>query len=422
MEKIVITGDKKLEGTVIISGSKNATLPIMAATLLTEEKCTIGNVPVIRDVTTMAKVLNMLGAKIDILKNEMIIDASAINSFEAPYELVKTMRASFLVLGPLLARFGQAKVSLPGGCAIGHRPVDIHIKGLEALGAKIEEGYGYIKAYCTGPLQGNKIVLDFPSVGATENIMMAASMANGKTVAENVACEPEIVDLADFLNSMGANVKGAGTNTIIIEGTNGKVLKGTKHAVIPDRIEAGTFMIASVITDGNVLIKNCRLDHLKAVVNKLEEAGGKILQENDGVRIIKAGDFKSIKIKTMPYPGFPTDVQAQFMALLSLAAGQSIITETVFENRLIHVAELNRMGAKIRIEGESALIDGVSCLTGAHVMASDLRASAALVIAGLIAQGETHIHRVYHLDRGYEKIENKLISLGARIKRVEDEE
>ncbi len=421
MDKIVINGGHKLAGMVEISGSKNASLPIMAGALLTDEKVIIKNVPEIRDVITMSRVLTTLGTKLEIKNNEIAIDASNINCLEAPYELVKTMRASFLVLGPLVARFGEAMVSMPGGCAIGHRPVDIHLKGLEALGAKIEVGHGYIKAYSSGTLRGSKIWFDFPSVGATENTMMAAALASGKTIIENAACEPEIVDLANFLISMGAKIEGMGTNTIVIEGMSGKTLHGTTHKVIPDRIESGTFMIAAAITDGDVYIKNCREDHLKALITKLEQAGGKIEIEKDGVRVGKAKEFKPVDIRTMPYPGFPTDLQAQLMSLLSITPGHSIITEAVFENRFIHIAELNRMGANIRIEGERALIDGVPYLTGAHVMASDLRASAALVVAGLVAKGETHIHRVYHLDRGYEKIEDKLISLGAKIERKKDE-
>ncbi|MBI5207172.1 MAG: UDP-N-acetylglucosamine 1-carboxyvinyltransferase [Candidatus Firestonebacteria bacterium] len=418
MDKIVVIGGKKLEGVVEISGSKNATLPIMAACLLTGEKCVIKNVPEIRDVFTMIRVLNTLGAKIYIAGNELTIDPSNIVCYEAPYELVKTMRASFLVLGPLLARFGKSRVSLPGGCAIGPRPVDIHLKGFKALGAEIEMGHGDIKASCSGRLKGNKVVLDYPSVGATENIMMAATLAQGKTVIENAACEPEIIDLAKFLISMGAKIEGSGTNTITISGSRRRSLKGATHKMIADRIEAGTFMIGAAITDGNVLIKNCDYSHHIALISKLEEAGVKVKQEKDGIRITKAGDFKPVKIKTMPYPGFPTDIQAQFMVLLSITSGQSVVTETVFENRFIHVAEINRMGANIRIEGDNALIEGVPFLTGAHVMASDLRASAALIIAGLVAHGETHIHRVYHLDRGYEKIESKLSGLGAMINRI----
>ncbi|MBI4652309.1 UDP-N-acetylglucosamine 1-carboxyvinyltransferase [Candidatus Desantisbacteria bacterium] len=419
MDKILITGGKKLEGTVTISGSKNAVLPIMAAVILTKDKCNIKNVPAIRDVSTMGQVISTLGAKISRTEDTINIDASDITSFEAPYELVKTMRASFLVLGPLLARFGKAKVSMPGGCAIGVRPVNIHLKGFEALGAKIEIGYGYIEASCSGPLRGGKIFLDFPSVGATENIMIAAALAKGETIIENAACEPEIVDLADFLISMGAKIKGAGTNNIIIDGQFEKGLHGADYKIIPDRIETGTFMVAALATGGNILIKNSRYDHLKTVIAKVEEAGGKIEIENDDIRVRRIHELKPVNIRTMPYPGFPTDIQAQFMALLCIARGQSVITETVFENRFIHVAELNRMGAKIQIEGESAIINGAPYLTGAHVMASDLRASAALIIAGLLAHGETHIHRIYHLDRGYEKIEDKLVKLGADIKRVQ---
>ncbi|MCK4648790.1 UDP-N-acetylglucosamine 1-carboxyvinyltransferase [bacterium] len=415
MKKIVITGGERLKGKVKISGSKNAALPIMAATLLTNGVTTLSNIPRLRDVITMARVLRTLGAKVEFRERELKIDTTNVDRFLAPYNLVKTMRASFLVFGPLLAKLGRARVSLPGGCAIGSRPVDLHLRGFEELGAEVSMGGGYTQVKRDG-LLGAEIYLDFPSVGATENLMMAATLAKGKTIIKNAAKEPEIVDLANFLNKMGARIKGAGTDTIKIIGT--KELKGADHSIIPDRIEAGTYMIASAITRGDITLEGARLEHLESLVTKLHEAGVEIKDENEAIKVKARRRIKAVDVKTMPYPGFPTDMQAQFMALMSITPGISIITETIFENRFMHVSELLRMGADIKIEGSSAVIKGVKSLSEAPVMATDLRASAALILAGLVAHGKTEISRIYHLDRGYEKIVEKLSKLGARIKRV----
>lgn len=417
MDKIIIIGGKKLKGAVEVNGSKNAALPILTAALLTDEKCIIENVPDLRDIDTVVALLENLGKKIIRKNKEVQVYASGILHSKAPYSQVKKMRASVLVMGPLLARLGHAEASLPGGCAIGSRPINLHLDGFKKMGAKIsiEGGYVFLKA---ARLKGANIYLDFPSVGATENLMFAAVCASGKTVIENAACEPEICDLADMLNKMGSCIKGAGTSIVEIEGKAS--LKGARHTVIPDRIEAGTFMVAAAITRGDVLVKNARPGHMEAFIGKLRDSGVSVNIAGNDIRIRATKSLKSQDIKTSPFPGFPTDMQAQWMALMSTVKGSSIITEAVFENRFLHVAELCRMGADIQVEGNSAFIKGVGRLSGAPVMASDLRASAALVIAGLSAGGKTEISRVYHLDRGYEKIENKLKKLGADIKRVKD--
>ncbi len=415
MEKIVITGGERLKGKVKISGSKNAALPIMAATLLTNGVTTLSNIPRLKDVITMARVLRTLGAKVEFKEGRLKIDTTNVDRFLAPYNLVKTMRASFLVFGPLLAKLGRARVSLPGGCAIGSRPVNLHLRGFEELGAEVSMGGGYTQVKKDG-LIGAKIYLDFPSVGATENLMMAAALAKGKTTIENAAKEPEIVDLANFLNKMGAKIKGAGTDTIGIGGV--KELKGTDYSIIPDRIEAGTYMIASAITRGNITLEGAKIEHLESLITKLHEAGVEVEDKEEAIKVKVRRRIKSVDVESMPYPGFPTDMQAQFMALMSITPGMSIITETVFENRFMHVSELLRMGAEIKIEGSSAVVKGMKSLSGAPVMATDLRASAALILAGLVAQGKTEISRIYHLDRGYEKIVEKLSNLGAKIERI----
>ncbi|MFH1783394.1 MAG: UDP-N-acetylglucosamine 1-carboxyvinyltransferase [bacterium] len=417
MEKISIFGGRKLSGDVVISGAKNAALPILVATLLTDDQCSLYNIPDLRDINTIMEVLGSLGKKIYREGDCYIASAPDELLPEAPYELVRTMRASVLVLGPLLARRSEAKVALPGGCAIGLRPINLHLKGFEKLGAEvsIKEGYVLVSA---SKLKGANIYLDLPSVGATENIMMAAVLAEGKTIIENAACEPEIVDLANFLNKMGANIQGMGTSVIKIDGV--KRLKGVQYTIIPDRIEAGTFMVAGAVTRGDIRLKNIMPAHLHSVTEKLREAGVEVeVEKGDNTLVVKAnGELKPIGIKTMPFPGFPTDMQAQFMALMCVTKGTSVITETVFENRFMHVAELCRMGAKVTIKGNSAIVKGVSKLSGAPVMATDLRASAALVIAGLVAEGKTVVSRVYHIDRGYDKIEDKLSKLGAKIRRT----
>jgi UDP-N-acetylglucosamine 1-carboxyvinyltransferase len=414
LEKILVAGGVKLKGTVRISGAKNAVLPILAASLLAQGPCILRDVPRLADVDTTVSVLEKLGSKVMRERNTMHLELNDIVDHEAPYEFVRKMRASFLVMGPLLARIGKARISLPGGCAIGTRPIDLHLKGFAALGAEIINGHGYIEAVAP-KLKGSKIYLDFPSVGATENIMMAAVMADGQTQIENAAEEPEIVDLANFLNVMGANVRGAGTNLIKIEGVSH--LKGADHTVIPDRIEAGTFMVAAAATGGEVLIENILIEHLKPLVAKLKESGASITEEGDSVKIIGRDDIGPLDIKTLPYPGFPTDLQAQVMAMLTVGQGTSIITETVFENRFMHVDELKRMGAKIKIDGRTAIIDGVPELTAAPVKATDLRAGAALIIAGMLASGVTEITNIHHIDRGYENIEEKFRGLGAKITR-----
>jgi len=416
LDKILIQGGERLVGEVIVSGSKNATLPIFASSLLAEGENRFHGVPDLKDGKTICEVLKKLGVKIGRgQEGEFLLDGTELVGYEAPYNLVKTMRASILVLGPLVARAKKAIISLPGGCAIGARPVDLHLKGLEKLGAEIQLKHGYIEAKSKG-LRGASIYLAGPTVTGTENLMMAAALAKGETVIENAAAEPEVVELAEVLNKMGAKISGAGSNIIRIKGV--KKLTATEHTIIPDRIEAGTFMIAAGVTRGNVHIRNCNLDHMEAVVNKLREAGMEILREDDGARAIGNKRIKSVDVKTLPYPGFPTDMQAQIMVLMTLAKGLSVISETIFENRFIHVDELRRMGADIKVERDSAIVNGVQGLSGAPVMATDLRASASLVLAGLAAEGQTEISRVYHLDRGYEKLEEKLAMLGAHIRRV----
>ena len=417
MEKIIVEGGKKLQGTVSMSGAKNSILALLPATLLAEEECTLNNIPRLRDVSTMMGVLSALGLKIEIDGARVRTEPPTSSAHEAPYDMVKTMRASILVLGPLLAKFGKARVSFPGGCAIGLRPIDLHLKGLQELGAKIEIRHGYIEAEAR-QLRGAKIYLDRLSVGATENLMMAAVRAKGETVIENADKSPEIEDLANFLNKMGARISGAGNDTIEIEGV--KSLKGCEYTVIPDRIETGTFMIAAAITGGDVKIEKVIPEHLESLIKKLQEAGVEILEESGSLRIRTPRKVKAVNINTLPYPGFPTDMQPQMTSLMTLAEGTSIITETVFENRFMQIGELQRMGAEIQIEGRSAVIEGVPFLSGAPVMASDLRAGASLILAGLAAQNKTEVSRVYHIDRGYENMEKKLASLGARIRRVKE--
>ncbi|HYT56652.1 MAG TPA: UDP-N-acetylglucosamine 1-carboxyvinyltransferase [Verrucomicrobiae bacterium] len=420
MDKIILQGGKSLAGEVRVSGSKNAALPVLISSLLTSEPCTYQGVPHLADIRTTLKLLSGLGDKHDHQSwlngaDDLTLQANRINKFEAAYDLVKTMRASFLVLGPLLARFGRARVSTPGGCAIGARPINLHLKGLEALGATIEQSHGYVEANASR-LRGAKIYLDLPSVGATENLMMAATLAEGTTIIENAAKEPEIDDLASVLNEMGARVQGSGTDIIQIEGVD--ALHGTTHRIIPDRIEAGSFVIAAAITGGDVLVRGARADHLEAFLIKLKEAGVVYTADEVGIKVERSGNIKSVDVTTLPYPGFPTDLQAQMMALMAVADGVSIITETIFENRFMHAQELDRMGAQIQLEGNRAVVRGVHELSGAPVMASDLRASVALLLAGLVANGTTEVSRVYHLDRGYEQIERKLSQLGAHIERV----
>jgi UDP-N-acetylglucosamine 1-carboxyvinyltransferase len=416
MDRIRIVGGTKLKGEVKISGSKNSTLPLMAASILATEKCVLHNVPKVQDVHSMELVLNTLGIQVYRENNHtLIIDPIGLSGFEAPYDLVRKMRASIYVLGPLLAKLKKARVSLPGGCAIGLRPVNLHIKGIQALGAKVDIEEGFINATAE-KLKGAEIYLDIPSVGATVNIMLTAVVAEGTTLIENAAQEPEIEDVANFMNKMGARITGAGTPVIQIEGV--EELTAAEHTVIPDRIEAGTYIIAAALTHGNVKVTNAVLDHLLAVQTKLVESGVRIIQEKNGLRVTVPNGFRPTDIKTSAYPGFPTDLQAQFMTLLSITEGNSVISETIWENRFMHVGELQRMGANIRIQGNSAFVTGVPYLSGAPVMASDLRASAALVLAGLVAKGETIVNRVYHLDRGYESLEQKFTQLGATIERI----
>ena len=418
MDKLIIQGAGPLRGEVLISGSKNAALPILSGSLLCDGLVTITNLPHLQDVTTTIELLGTLGVSLSINeKMSLEVDNSTLNSTTAPYDLVKTMRASILVLGPLLARYGEANVSFPGGCAIGSRPVDLHLRGFEAMGAKIEVDKGYIKATCDGRLKGARILMDLVSVGATENLMMAAVLAEGTTTIENAAREPEIVDLANCLNTWGAKILGAGTSTVIIEGVD--KLSGGTFRVMPDRIETGTYLAAAAATGGKVKVKQTDPSTLEAVLLKLEETGAIITVGDDWIELDMQGRRpKAVSLKTAPYPAFPTDMQAQLTAVNAVAEGSGVITETIFENRLMQVQELNRMGAKIVVEGNSAIVSGVEKLTGAQVMASDLRASAALVIAGMVAEGETIVDRIYHIDRGYERIEEKLSQLGAKINRV----
>lgn len=418
MDKLQITGGAVLNGTVRISGAKNAALPILMASLLAEGTTSIGNMPHLQDVTTSLELLGILGCGITLDERMTVqIDASNIKSYEAPYDLVKTMRASILCLGPLLTRFRQADVSLPGGCAIGSRPVDLHIKGMREMGAQIEVVDGYVRARAPNGLSGARIFMDTVSVGATENLLMAATLAKGETIIENAAREPEIVDLANCLIAMGAQIKGAGSDEIRINGVES--LHGCHHNVMPDRIETGTYLVAAAITGGQIKLKDTKPEHLDSVLLKLKEAGAKITTGNDWIILDMEGKRpRAVNVTTAPYPAFPTDMQAQFTALNCVAEGTGIITETIFENRFMHVSELQRMGADITIQGNAAICRGVDKLSGAQVMATDLRASASLVIAGLVAKGITQVGRIYHIDRGYECIEEKLQGVGATIKRV----
>ena len=416
MQKVVIRGGRRLRGSVRVSGSKNAGLPLLFASLLTEDRCTLRGLPRVADITTTLRLLEHLGALVgDGEFSTIVVEARDLTSREAPYDLVKTMRASFLALGPLLARTGRARVATPGGCAIGSRPVDIHLAGLERMGAHIRQSHGYIEAEARR-LSGARLALDFPSVGATENLMMAASLADGVTVIENAAREPEIIDLAAAMAAMGARIEGAGTPVVTVEGVG--ELGGFDHPVIPDRIEAGTLLIAGAITGGDVVVEGARPDHLDALLVKLEEAGIGVETRPGSIAVRSPGCIGVTDVRTSPHPGFPTDLQAQFMALMAIASGQSIITETIFENRFMHVQELVRMGADIKVDGKSAAVRGVPALSGAPVMATDLRASVCLVLAGLAAQNTTEVARLYHLDRGYERLEEKLSALGADIARV----
>ena len=419
MEKLIIHGGHELHGRVKISGAKNAVLPIIAATLLAQDKpCVLDEVPYLNDVCTIAEVLRQLGAKVDFNRQQhtLFVDSTVLKTVDAPYDLVRKMRASFVIMGPLLARYGKAKISMPGGCAIG--TIDLHLKGFEALGAEIEIGHGFISATAPNGLKGTSIYLDFPSVGATENIIMAACMAEGQTILENAAQEPEIIDLANFLNIMGAKIRGAGTNVIKITGV--PKLIGHNYTIIPDRIEAGTYMVAVAMTGGDIYIENAISEHLKPVIAKLNEAGVKIEEDIDGIRVSCNNRPKAIDIKTLPYPGFPTDMQAQFMAMLTIADGTGLVTETVFENRFMHVDELKRMGACIKVDGRTSIVEGVPSLNGCQVKATDLRAGAAMVLAGLVANGETEVSYIHHIDRGYDNLVEKLCGLGADICRVDN--
>jgi UDP-N-acetylglucosamine 1-carboxyvinyltransferase len=419
VDRILVRGGRRLQGEVVVSGSKNAALPILVSSLLTAERCVYERIPDLMDIHTTLKLLSGLGARIEKQKQTgglaLTIQADRVTTLDAPYDLVKTMRASFLVLGPLLARFGTARVSTPGGCAIGARPVNLHLKGLAEMGANINLVHGYVEAKAKR-LHGARIYLDLPSVGATENLMMAATLAEGRTVVENSAKEPEVEELASVLNKMGAKIRGAGSDVIEIEGVD--ELHGISQVIIPDRIEAGTFMVAAALTCGDVVVRRTRPNHLDAFLLKLKETGVELGIEEDTVRVKGNGKAKSVDITTFPYPGFPTDLQAQMMVLMAVADGLSVTTETIFENRFMHAQELNRMGADIRLEGSRAIIRGVESLSGAPVMATDLRASVSLVLAGLVARDQTAISRVYHLDRGYEHIERKLSALGADIERI----
>lgn len=419
MEKLYIRGGRPLSGRVRVSSAKNAVLPIIAATMLPVTPSRLPDIPQLEDVATICNVLSHLGVKVTAADRELTFDAATLTSHEAPYEWVSKMRASFLVMGPLLARLGRAKISLPGGCAIGTRPIDLHLKAFAALGAEIEIGHGFVEAVVPRGLKGAQIYLDFPSVGATENVLMAASLAKGHTVIQNAAEEPEIVDLVTFLNSMGARIRGAGTNVIRVDGV--EELHGVTHNVIPDRIEAGTFMVAAAMTRGDIYVENTLAEHVKPLIAKLKEAGAAVVEDINGVRVVGPDRLRAADIKTLPYPGFPTDMQAQFMALTTIAEGTSVVTETVFENRFMHVNELKRMGAAIKIESGSAVIEGVPRLEGCPVNATDLRAGAALVLAGLAAQGVTEVGHLHHIDRGYDHFVEKLQALGADIERREED-
>jgi UDP-N-acetylglucosamine 1-carboxyvinyltransferase len=418
LAKIIVEKSESLNGVIKVSGAKNAVLPIMAAALLAEDICFLEDVPNLKDVKVMSDVLRNSGATVSEVKDGILeIHVPEITSYEAPEELLREMRAAFYVMGPLLARRGIAKIPMPGGCAIGSRPIDLHLKGFVAMGATVELGHGVVEVRAE-KLVGATIYLDFPSVGATENIMMAATLADGVTVIQNAAEEPEIIDLANFLNKMGAIVKGAGTDTIRITGV--ERLGGCRHQVIPDRIEAGTYMIAAAMVGGDVVIENVMTSHLKPIIAKLRECGVEIIEDDDTLRVISTGKIESVDITTLPYPGFPTDLQAQFMAMLTAAEGTSVVMENVFENRFMHVSELNKMGANIKIEGHSAIIQGKTNLQGSSVNATDLRAGAALIIAGLSSEGRTEIGQIYHIDRGYDGIEEKLRNIGANIYRVDE--
>ncbi len=418
MEKLIVKGGKRLVGTVKTSGAKNAVLPIIAASIMGVTPSHFDEVPMLEDVRTISEVLKSLGIKVESKeKNVLDIDSTTINSYEPPCELMRNMRASFFIMGPLLARMGKARIHMPGGCAIGARPVDIHLKGFEALGVVLKQEDGFIEATTPNGLKGATIYFDFPSVGATENVMMAAALAEGVTILENAAEEPEIVALANYLNKMGAKVRGAGTDVIRIEGV--KELRGADYTIIPDRIEAGTYMIAAAMTGGDVIVDNVLPEHQKPLIAKLREAGAIVEEDIDKVRVIGTGSLKGVSVKTLPYPGFPTDMQAQIMAMMVVSEGNSRVTETVFENRFMHVAELNRMGAKITTADRSANIEGPAKLVGCDVRATDLRAGAAMILAGLVAEGETRIGDLFHIDRGYEDIVEKLRNLGADIERVD---
>lgn len=417
----MLEGGHKLKGEVKISGAKNSALPILAAALLSEEESIIENVPDLRDISTMVKLLHALGAKAHYEAGKVVVKPGQALHPKAPYKLVSTMRASVCVLGPLLARLGYAEVSHPGGCVIGPRPIDLHIKGLRGLGAEIEIQHGYVTAKTKRHLRGSDIFLGGKfgsSVLATGNVMMAATLAVGRTVIENAACEPEVVDLAEFLKKMGAKIYGEGSHRIEVEGV--KRLSGARHAVIPDRIETGTYLVAGAMTGGDVTVRNSVSEHQKALIDKLKQSGVKIEIKKDGIRAQRNGRLQSVDVTTLPYPGFPTDLQAQMMALMSITPGISVITEKIYPDRFIHVAEFNRMGSQIFLENNSAIVHGVKRLSGAPVMASDLRASAGLLLAGLVAEGKTEVHRIYHLDRGYERIEKKLSNLGARVWREKE--
>ena len=418
MEKLVVKGGKRLVGTVKTSGAKNAVLPIIAASIMGVTPSHFDEVPVLEDVRTISEILKGLGIKVETSQNNVLdIDSTVVNSYEPPCELMRNMRASFFIMGPLLARMGKAKIYMPGGCAIGARPIDIHLKGFEALGVQIEQSEGLIEVSAPNGLKGTTIYFDFPSVGATENIMMAASLAEGVTILENAAEEPEIVALANYLNKMGAKIRGAGTDVIRIEGV--KELHGADYTIIPDRIEAGTYMIAAAMTGGDVVVDNVLPEHQKPLIAKLREAGATVIEDIDSIHVIGNCPLKAVSVKTLPYPGFPTDMQAQLMAMMIVSEGTSRVTETIFENRFMHVEEKNRMGAKITTADRSATIEGPAKLVGCDVRATDLRAGAAMILAGLVAEGETRIGDLYHIDRGYENIVEKLRSLGADIERVD---
>jgi UDP-N-acetylglucosamine 1-carboxyvinyltransferase len=420
LEKIIVQGGTRLKGRVKVHGAKNAVLPLIAGSILASRgDIRITDVPLLEDVKTITQLLKRLGIQADLGDDQIVINAEKVESTEAPYELVRKMRASVLVMGPLLARKKHARIPLPGGCAIGSRPIDLHLKGLEAMGARFDIGQGYIEGTIDGRLHGATVYLDFPSVGATQNIMMAATLAEGRTVIENAACEPEIVDLANFLNAMGAKIRGAGTDEIRIDGVD--ILRGTEYTVIPDRIEAGTYMVAAAITRGEVFVEGAISDHLVPLIAKMREMGVHVLDGENGIHVRADGDLKPVDVKTLPYPGFPTDMQSQMMALLLTANGNSMLTETVFENRFMHVEEFKRMGAQIKIDRRTALIEGGKPLSGAQVKATDLRAGAALILAGLAAEGVTEVTELHHVDRGYVDIVGKLRGLGAKIERVSEE-